>query len=348
MENKQNGFTCYSAEHLRKISQKLVTAMGVPADDAKNFIDCLITSDMRGVHTHGLRCLTHYIDKLTDGTFNKTPNIKIVKETPVSALIDGDSGIGYVISHKAMNMAIEKAKKTGVGLVSVYNSNHNGAVGYFARMAQKENLIGFSSTNGSARMPAPGGLTPVIGNNPWSYAFPYAEGGVSIALDMSNTAVSAGKVFETAESGKNIPMTWILDKDGKPTNDVEKFVFMQGIGGHKGYCLSVVMEVLTSILSGYGAMAPFSKPGSFTDTAHFFMAFDPSMFVDLDVFKSRMTNMVDGVKTSELMDGVDEVFLPGEIDQRNYDEALKNGVLISDVDIKILDAECKKYGVESY
>lgn len=330
-----------------KYGEALCSKLGIRSDDANILLDCLLDADLRGVDTHGLRLLPLYEKRLLSGAINCKANIKLVKETPVSALIDADHGLGQVSSTIAMRLAIEKAKAAGVGIVSVYHSNHNGAAAHYTRMAQAENLIGFAATGGSPRIPAPGGKTAVVGNNPYSYAFPNESGKLPICFDMANSVVSAGRIMQYTMRGEKIPLNWALDKDGNPTDNGDTFAMLQPVGGYKGYGAAVCIEVLAAVLSGYSLMSTDIKDPDYNNTGHIFMAIDPTILIDLTLFYERINHLIDCIKASDLMDGVECVYLPGEQSYLRAKENAEKGLPYKQQDFSSIISLGQKLGIPS-
>lgn len=311
-------------DELRTAIETLCAAAKLSRKDASIVADAMILSHQRGVDTHGVRALPNYIRRLRAGSLNPTPNMKILRESTVSALLDADNAIGHVAGAYAMELAIQKAKEVGIGLVAVRNSNHFGMTAYFSMLAQKEGLIGFGCTNAGARMAPTGGTTPCYGNDPWSFAFPYSQDGIPVVVDMANSVVANSNINIAKKLGTKIPTTWALTKDGEVTDDPNKAVLLQPFGGYKGYAISVVVEALTGALAG----SAFSKDtGSIfsmdkgQNLGHFFMALDVGLFADPAEFNSRMDEFCQTIKSSGLAVGSKGVFLPGEME---YEKAKKH------------------------
>lgn len=315
-------------DELRLAIEKLCAAAGLTTEDASIVADAMILSHQRGVDTHGVRALPNYIRRFRAGSLNPTPQLKLLRETEVSALVDADNALGHIAGHRAMQLAIQKAKKSGIGMVAVRNSNHFGMTAYFSMLAQQEGLIGFACTNAGARMAPTGGTTPCYGNDPWSFAFPYEDGGIPVVVDMANSVVANSNINIAKKLGTKIPTTWALTKEGEPTDDPHKAVLLQPFGGYKGYAISVVVEALTGALAG----AAFSKDTGALfsmekgqNLGHFFMALDVSLFASPEEFKARMADFCGAIKSSELAVNSKGVFLPGEIEANRRSEQQQRG-----------------------
>ncbi len=244
-----------SPKGLKEFCTQLLQKLGVPHQEAEVTADTLVSANLRGVDTHGVMRMTYYTAKLRSGVIKPKVDLTPIRETIATALLDGHDGIGQVISHRAMQIAIRKAKEAGIAYVSVRNSNHLGACAYYSMMALPHDMIGFVFTNASPRLAPTGGTERLFGNNPWSIAVP-AGRQLPVVLDMANSVVAAGKIRVLQKEGKPIPEGWALDVDGVPTTDPEKALkgILLAIGGYKGYGITLIVDLLTGVLadSAYG------------------------------------------------------------------------------------------------
>ncbi len=336
-------------ESMHRTILRLLVAVGLPEEDAEYVADSMVLAHLRGVDTHGIRSLPNYINRYRVGSLNKTPKITIEKETEVSALVHGDNGLGHVVGAKAMKIAIQKAQKSGVGMVALHHTNHFGAAAYFSMMAQRAGLIGFSVTNATPRMAPTGGKSMIYGNNPWSVAFPYNEGEIPIVIDMANSVVANSNINIARKLGKKIPTTWALTKDGQPTDDPNLAVLLQPFGGYKGYAISVVAEVLSAILSGAnvgGAAGAFNTENpEGQNIGQFYMAIAPDIFIGTEKFKTDLKHFADELKSSELAEGSKGVFLPGEMEYLRLCARTEEGIPVSPAFIADLALLCQEYSV---
>lgn len=333
------------AAGLRRFAAEALQKVGVSVDHAQLIAEVLVEADLRGVSTHGMAMFPLYIRRLQRRLINPEPDIRVVKDSALHALVDGDNGEGHLVSVKAMVICVDKVRKGQAGIVGVRNSNHFGAAGYYAMMAAKENLIGFAASNASACMAPFGGTTRTFGNNPFSIAIPTNQG-FPIVLDMATSNVAFAKVFRARQTGQRIPLDWALDERGRPTDDPEvayKTALLQGVGGHKGYGLSVIIDVLSGVLTG----AFFAKdiPPQGTGSGHFFAAFEPGMFMPLEEFKKRVDQMIAQVGDSSLAEGVDRVYLPGERSHISKERGLKDGIPLLPYIYEELDKLGKELGI---
>jgi len=321
------------AEPLSQFCVQLFEKAGVPTEDAKVLMDNLIEADLRGVDTHGVTRIAIYIERLQAGSVKAKPQMKILRETPVSAILDGDHGLGQVISAKAMEMAIEKAKKGVFGLVGVRNSTHNGAMAFFANMAVKEDLIGIGLTNTVPLMAVTGGNQAMIGNNPLSIAAP-AGAEKPVIFDMACSIAARGKIILAAKKGEKIPLGWANDKDGLPTEDAKAALegLILPVGEHKGYGLALMVDVLSGVLMGanFGPeVGPlYNNPGA-QGIGHLLAAINIEAFIPLAEFKARMDKMIRDIKNSKKAKGAEEIFLPGEIEMGIEAKRRQEGIPLS-------------------
>ena len=255
------------ADDLRKFAREVLTRVGVPSDHAAMTANSLVEADQRGVHTHGLAYLPVYVQRLMAGGINPAPAIRLVSERPSTALIDGDNGLGQVVGVQAIQLAINKAREHGAGLVGVRNSNHFGAAAHYAMAAAREGMIGLAMSNIGPTMAPWGGITPCYGNNPISYAVPTGE--AAIVLDMATSVVSRGRISAAAARGETIPLGWACDREGRPTQDPNLALegLLLPVGGYKGYGIALLIDILSGVLTGgafgqgVGNLEPFGEPG---------------------------------------------------------------------------------------
>jgi LDH2 family malate/lactate/ureidoglycolate dehydrogenase len=317
---------------LNRFCSEIFKRLDLPAADADTVADCLVEGDLRGVHSHGVIRLPVYVRRLQAGAYNARPDIRVDRETRTTAVLDGDNGMGQLVSRRAMALAIEKAKAGDCVWVSVYNSNHNGTEAYFAQMALEHDMIGFCFTVGGINHVAPwGGAEAMLGNNPFGIAIPAGEQ-FPVVLDMACSVAARGKVNVAAARGEPIPEGWCTDAQGRPTTDPHEALkgFVLPMAGAKGYALTTVIGMLSTMLSG-GAFG--------TDVTHLYDDFDRPQnighllgvlpvesFVDVAEFKKRMDKSIRDIKNVKKSPGVDEIFLPGEREYRTLIKHRRSGI----------------------
>lgn len=329
----------------------LFHAAGTSKEDADLVADVLIKADLRGVKSHGVSRIPIYIKRIEMGLVKPKADIKILHETPVSAVVDGGYNLGQITATKAMRLAIEKAKKTGVGIVCMNKSHHYGIAAYYSQMAADEDMIGFSCANTTALMAAPGGASKAIGNSPFSFAFPAKEQ-LPVVFDAACSAVAQGKIIVANINGQKIPDNWALDPEGNPTTDPAQALkgFLLPMAGPKGYGIAVVMETLAGVLSGsdtgihLGSI--YNDLEHPQDCGNFFMAIDLNAFGDAEAFKERMDQYILDMKNGKKAQNTKELFMPGEIELKKEAQSLEKGIEIEDDTFAPLIELAQKYHVE--
>jgi len=326
------------ADKLFNLMKQLFVAAGMPEEDAHTAADALLVADIRGIDSHGVSRLPYYIGKLKNKTVNPHPKIKIVQELPSTALVDGDDGLGPVVAKFAMELAIAKAGKTGAGLVSVRRSNHYGIAGYYSMMALKQGMVGLAMTNAVSMVAPTFGAKGVLGTNPLSLAVPAGQMRPFV-LDMATSAVPLGKIELALKNNKKIPPGWLYDSQGEFTDD-PSMLFKGGalaplggtreLGGHKGYGLALMVDILSAVLSdaNYGAkqeglMSMRPEP---SNVGHFFMAFQVEGFRPLSEFIKTMDEALTALKESPKAKGHERIFIHGEPEFECEEERKKLGI----------------------
>lgn len=323
----------------RQQAEEIFRAWGMPNEKAAITAEILAWSDLHGHESHGIALLVEYNERRQTRPINFQSVPKIVRETPVSALIDGDGGLGHHPARFAMETAIAKAKSAGVGLVSVRNSGHFGALGYYTTLAADVELIGIAATSVfGIRVPPTGGTKARFGTDPWSFAAP-GEPGRPFVLDMATTTVASGKVRNKIVEGQQMPAGWGMDASGKPTLDPSEVMnggFLAPLGGtpeggsHKGYGLAAMVNILASCLSGSTLITDpmHSRQPYGLDVGHFFMAFDPGLFREVSDFRGDVARFCDDLRGTPPIDPAKPVMVAGDPERKVRDERLANGMPI--------------------
>lgn len=334
-------------DSLRAFVAEGFQALGLTAEDAGIFADALIFSELR-FHPgqgQGVMRLRRYQQRISSGEVNPRAGWSVVKEGPALALVDAHNGIGTVAAAKAMRLAIKKAKEGGIGTVIVRNSTHFGSSAVHACQALEHGCIGIAYTNAGPEMAPWGGREGATGTNPWSIAAP-TDMGFPAVLDIAITTAGKGMMNWYLREGKKMPLDWALTPDGQQTDNPGAALkgALLGIGGHKGYGLAFMTDVLTGVLSGGGyGLTPYSDPRKL-DVSHSFTAIDISWFMEPDEFARRMGDFAHMMKSRALRPGFDEILIPGEQEARRVATKSKNGVPIDDkvlADLQLLGQELK-------
>jgi LDH2 family malate/lactate/ureidoglycolate dehydrogenase len=312
---------------LRHFCEEVLIKLGVPAGDAGITTDVLVLADLRGIDSHGVARLGRYVSGLKEGSMQPTDKSRVIKETKATALIDGGQSLGQVVGKRGMDLAIEKAKDTAVGIVTVRNSNHYGIAGYYSMMALDHDLIGVSMTNAAPLVVPTFGRISILGTNPISLAAP-AMNEKAFVLDMATSTVPRGKVEVYNRAGKPIPHGWAVDETGRSSTDPARVLNAlakrlgggllplggegEDLGGHKGYGLALMVDVLCGVLSGAATGLQVYADDKRPDVGHFFLAFDPGAFRPIDEFKRDMDRLARELKDSPKAQGQERIYVHGE------------------------------------
>ncbi len=307
-------------------------AVGFLNSGAEQTAKLMADADLHGIDTHGVFRLPGYIERIQAGGMNVDPEIKIIREAPATALIDGDNGMGHLVVARATEIAIEKAKQTGIGWVGMRNSNHAGPAMLYSRMPLAHDMIGIYGAVGSANhMPPWGGTELLLSTNPISIAVP-ASRHRDIVLDMATTVSSYGKVKTAAQRGEQMPEGWMVDRQGKPLTDPQRSHegLLLPIGGAKGYGLALMLGLLAGTLNGAAMgrdVIDFSKDFvTTTNTGQFICALAIANFAEIDQFGAQVDAIIDAMKASPTLPGVEEIRLPGERSAKLRGSRLKSGI----------------------
>jgi L-2-hydroxycarboxylate dehydrogenase (NAD+) len=329
-------YTRYDLGQITDWTAAVFESLGAPKPDARVTGETLIHADLMGIDSHGLNRLpvNNYAGGLQSGDIDAKAAPEIVHEEASTAVIDGQNGLGPVAATTAMQLAIDKAKKTGAGFVSIRNSNHYGAASHYSTMALPHGMIGFSMTIGGLGVVPTGGKGRRLGINPMSVAAPTGSGAPFI-LDIATSVVAAGKLELARMKESKIPLGWLVDADGKPTDDPLEYwkggaiMPLGGLldtGGYKGYGLAVMIDILSGVLSGSGFAGELRGMQGQGHTPHFQGALRIDAFGPLIDFKAIMDRMVAYLKATEPADGSSGVLVHGEKEWAAEQERRKNGV----------------------
>ena len=336
-------------EREKTIIRELLKKLGATDVEANTTAEVLAEGDLRGFGSHGILRLPYIIRALKRGTIVAKAPVRVVKETPSTVLIDGAHGLGHHVATRAMKLAIEKAKKQGIGAVGVYNSNHFGIAGYYAELAMRENLIGIVATTTDALVHPWGGVEPLLGTNALAIGIPSEP---PVLMDMAMSVAARGKLVKAMKEGRPIPEGWAVDRGGRPTTDPAKGLegALNPFGGVKGYALAFVLELLAGPLvraaAGKEVKGTLEPVEGFCTKGDFMIAIDPAAFGSLEEFKARVQKFVGELKASRKAPGVDEILVPGEPEFRTREKRLKEGIPIADEVWAEVEREAKGLGIE--
>jgi LDH2 family malate/lactate/ureidoglycolate dehydrogenase len=321
------------SEVLKAFCVEAFEALKVPSSDAEIAASNLVEAELRGLASHGVMRLETYLSKLAQGGFNPAPDIRIVKDAPSIAVIDGDDGLGAVIGTRAMSLCIEKTQTTGMACTTVRRGNHFGMAASYSMMALEYDMIGISMCNATPKVAVYGGMSPVLGTNPLSIAVP-AGRHYPLVFDAATSVLARGKIFMAKAERKNLIPGAALDTSGNPTTDPQEALngVLLPFGEHKGSGISMMIDVLSAFLSmaQYGIHIPelFSDFSSKQGLGFFFAALDIAKFIDIRSFKERIDQMIDELKGSQKTPGTEEIYMPGEREFLAKERFLQEGVSI--------------------
>jgi len=338
--------------------------IGCSKADATLATKVLLSADLRGIDSHGVARLSGYVRLWEAGRINSIAKPSVVHETPSTAVVDGDAGLGLVVAPFAMQVAIDKAKNVGTGWVSVKNSNHFGIAGYHAMMALGEDMIGIAMTNASALVAPTFSVERMLGTNPIAVAIPAGKQPPFVA-DMATTTAANGKLEILQRKNAEAPLGWVQQKDGTPTTDANALKKQGALlplgsdrehGSHKGYALGSIVDIFSAVLSGgsYGPWAPpfpayvpmpQNMPGQ--GLGHFFGAMRVDAFRPADEFKEHMDNWIGRFRTATPADGYDRVLIPGDPEREAEQERMASGIPIVGPVVEDLKETAQKLGIDS-
>lgn len=342
--------TTVTAGELTRFGSAVLQALGVPAADAHLLADSLVVAELWGHSSHGMLRLPWYVERLRSGAMRAVTQSTLAVDNGAIAVLDGRDGIGQVLTDQAVKLGVERARQFGISAVAVRNSNHFGTAAYFTREAAKAGCVTFLATNASPAMAPWGGRVKTIGTNPWSIAAPAGKFGVAV-MDMANTAVARGKIYLAAERGKDIPAGWAANERGVPTTDAKEAIhgLILPMAGHKGYVISFMMDVLAGVLTGsrFGSdIAGPYQPDRTSGCGHLLLTIDVESMMPRAEFEQRMEALVAEVKSVPTAEGVDEIFFPGELEDRNTERNRAQGISVADQTWQSLTKLGSETGVE--
>jgi L-2-hydroxycarboxylate dehydrogenase (NAD+) len=352
---------------LEKFLVDIMKKAGIPEDDAKIVSDVLLQADKLGFDSHGVnRVKSIYLDRIKEGILNPITNFEIVRESPATAVVDGHNGMGQVIGNKSMKLAIEKAKKYGMGMVAVRNSTHYGIAGYYALMAARENMIGITGTNARPSIAPTFGVENMLGTNPMTFGMP-SDDNFPFLLDCATSITQRGKVELYARLGKDLPNGWVIDENGKSeTNSIQvlkdlisghaALTPLGGIGeetgGYKGYGYATVVEIFSAALQqgAFMKMLTGMKEGKKVpySLGHFFIAIDIASFTDPEDFKKTTGTILRDLRASRKMPGQPRIYTAGEKEYYTWMDRKDKGVPFTNELLEEFRGLCKSYSLYEY
>jgi len=352
----------FPIEVLREFSTRIFLHFGVPKADAEQAADVLASADLRGIDSHGVARLTSYFDLLSEGLINPTPKIKVLRSTLSTATIDGDNGLGLVVGPQANKIAMDMAEKAGSGWVSICNTNHFGIAGYYVLKALARDMIGWAMTNSTKLVTPLWGAERMLGTNPIAIAFP-GKDEPPIVIDMATCAAAYGKIEMARRRGQPIPQGWGIDNQGRGTTNPDDIVAGGALlplgsdrerGGHKGYGLAIMVDVLCGALGGAN-WGPFTPPFALRQEiptrsvgkgiGHFFGAMRIDGFIEADEFKRQIDDFIRTFRATKPAPGTNGPLIPGDPEREAEKARSKDGVPLIMPVVEELRAISKKIGI---
>lgn len=340
----------YPADGLRRFVAEALRRGGAREEESELVADALVRADLRGVHSHGVVRTGVYLDRLQAGSIRPGAVLQVVRDWGAAVWCDAGAGFGVVAACRAMDLAVERARRYGVGAVGVRNSNHCGMLAYFALRAVSQGAVGVALSNADAQVAPYGARAKYLGTNPLSVGIPAGEE-PPVVLDMATSEVAHGRVRSAALRGERIPPTWALGPDGRPTTDPTEALrgALLPFGGPKGSGLAVVVDALAGLLTGAGSgpeVVPLyeglDRPQG---VGHLMLALWPEAFCGLDSLRARVDRLVREVRALPPAEGFDRVWLPGELEHRREAEYLRTGVPLPEDAVAVLQQVAGRVGV---
>lgn len=352
----------FSYQQLFEFAKSVFQKIGCSPEHAGTAAKTLLSADLRGIDSHGIARLSGYVRLWEVKRVNATPDIKIIHETPSTAVVDGDSGLGLVVAPFAMQVAIEKAKQAGTGWVSVQNSNHFGIAGYHAMMALEHDMIGMAMTNASPLVAPTFSIDKMLGTNPISVAAPAGKEPAFVA-DLATTTAANGKLEILQRKNADTPMGWVQDAEGNPSTDaniLKKGGALLPLGGdrehgsHKGYALGAIVDIFSALLSGanyapwvppFPAYVPMPAQQPGKGIGHFLGAMRIDAFRPAEDFKKDMDHWIQGFRKCRTIPGEEKVLVPGDPEREFEADRSKNGIPLLDAFVDDLEKLAERLSV---
>lgn len=341
----------YPPDALREVGRRVFAAIGSPEAVARRVGDALVDANLVGHDSHGVIRIPQYVAAIRDGEVLPAAETTLLRNGPTSALVDGGWGFGQVTAERAMTLAVEKARQYGLAAVGAVRCNHIGRLGEYGEMAARAGMIGFITAGGfggrGGRAAPFGGREGILGTNPLAFGFP-VNGAAAMLVDFATTAVAAGKIQVARAKGTPLPPGAILDKDGNPTTDAEDFYaggVMLPFGGHKGYALALVVELLGRVLTGADSYAEDGRGGAvYGRSGALALAIDPGIFGEPAAFEERVDRTLDRVRRVPPVPGVDAVLVPGDPERQTRQQREREGIYVEDATVAAIRTTAREVG----
>lgn len=350
-----------------QVLHEFVTAVfvrvGMPADDAVTEADALLWANLRGVDSHGVVRMPWYLDNVDSGIMNPKPDVRIISEAAATVLIEADRAFGPVVTSRATDLAVMKAKEAGVGWVLIRNHTHQGALGQYPERIAQNGMVGLAIACARPNMVPFGARVAGLNNSPLSICVP-AQRHSPLLLDMATSVVALGKLMVAADSGVPIPDGWAIDADGNPTTNPAEFAALLPVGGAKGSGMALLFECMASIMAANALIQPvlsgaLSTPGAKEgkrdsdigrmaphNQNSIIAAVDISLFTNLDDYKTQVDDLIDSLKSLPMAAGFEEILVPGERKERCYSDRSVNGIPLASGTVRSLKAMADRLNIQ--
>jgi len=326
----------FKPEYLVDVGSQIFAAVGSPPEEARIVAGLLVEANLVGHDSHGIIRIPQYMGSIEQGEIVPGAEVEIVRETAVAAVLDGHWGYGQMVGSRAAEMGLAKAREAGLAAITIRNSNHVARLGSYVDEIARQEMIGMLFTNahgGGASVVPWGGTRGRLGTNPLAVGIPRSSG-EPLVLDMTTSVVAEGKVRVKRNRGEQTPDGWIVDIEGRPTNDPNAFygpprggiLPFGGIAGHKGYGLGVAVDLLAGALSGAGCTGSGTRIGN----AALLMVLNVAQFTPLETYYQQVDDFIDFVRSSPTAEGFDEILMPGEIELRQKEQRQKEGIFVEE------------------
>jgi LDH2 family malate/lactate/ureidoglycolate dehydrogenase len=337
----------YPKQPLQNLVAQLAIGVGVPEEDAALFAEALVDADLHGVPTHGVSRLNIYLKRIEAGLIDPKAALEIDRRAGSVLALNAGNGLGQVQARKSLDLLMPLAKQNGVATATIRNSQHFGALSWYANYAASQGLVLLAMTNCEPAMSPEGGYEAFFGTNPIAASFPTSKG-FPVKIDLATSTVARGNIIAAQKKKQAIPEGWALDRDGKPTTDASEALLgtVLTMAGHKGYALALMVELFSGVLSG-AAIGPdvgsmYKNLDRKQDVGHFFCLFDIEAFLDYAEYLRRMDETIDRIKASKRRPGVEEILVPGERSSRMASANSIQGVPVSDDTVAEIEQWCSR------
>ncbi|MBI5195867.1 MAG: Ldh family oxidoreductase [Nitrospirae bacterium] len=342
----------FSTDRIYKFLQSVLKAVNVRDDVAVHVADGLLNASLRGVDSHGIRLLPHYIASVEGGRLNPNPQYKFERTASAAGTFDADHTFGHAAGIEAMRKAVDMAREAGAGLVSVYNSSHCGTSAFFAVEAAKKDFIGLAFTHANALLNTPGSTRPFFGLNPIAMAVP-CEGEEPFCYDSAPSVITWNRLLQLRQENLDAPVLSGADENGSPTSYSHKVTQLLPIGGYKGFGLAMIVDILCGLLTGMkvGRDIPDMYKTPLSEKRHlgqFYMAIKIDAFQPLGLFKKRMKKLMDDIRNEPGRDADTPVMSPGDPEKKNLADRTKNGIPVKELDLNAFKALAEKYKIKFF